>query len=505
MLRRKATAAALAITAALALSACAGGGSSSSAGGSLTLGAIAAPVTLDPAGGEWGNRAPYYQAMMDTLLLAAPDGSIQPWLATDWTYNSDNTQLTLTLRDDVKFSDGSALTAPVVVENLQRFKDGTSTDAVNFSFVSGFSAPDDKTVVITLSAPDPALLNYLTRTAGLVASQASIEGPDVATDPIGSGPYILDTSATVTGTSYVYKKNPDYWNPDVQHYDTLTINVLSDMTAAVNAIKAGEVNAAKISNNNVVGEIEGAGWTINSNELDFEGTLLLDRAGTMNPALGDVRVRQAINYAIDRAGLLKALQNGNGTVTTQVFPATSPAYDPELDNYYTYDPAKAKDLLAQAGYANGLTIDSLSSSLAGSTIFTVIQQQLAAVGITVNYTDTGNNFISDMLAPKFPMAAYMALEENPDWQLIQFMIAPTAIFNPFHYSDATVDEYIKEIQYGDEATQDAVAKKLNKYIVEQAWFAPWYRVQGNFASDPNTQVTMLPTNTYPAIYDIQPK
>ncbi|WP_240555626.1 hypothetical protein [Plantibacter flavus] len=99
----------------------------------------------------------------------------------------------------------------------------------------------------------------------------------------------------------------------------------------------------------------------------------------------------------------------------------------------------------------------------------------------------------------------MALEQNPDWQLIQFMIAPNAVFNPFKYDDPKVDEYIKQIQYGDEATQGKVAKELNQYIVEQAWFAPFYRVQGSFATDANTTVKMIPTNAYPSIYDIQPK
>ena len=114
------------------------------------------------------------------------------------------------------------------------------------------------------------------------------------------------------------------------------------------------------------------------------------------------------------------------------------------------------------------------------------------------------SFIGDLLAPKYP-ASFMALEQNPDWQLIQFMIAPTAVFNPFKYQDPQVDEYMKEIQYGDEATQASVAKELNTYIVEQAWFAPFYRVQGSVATDANTTVEMLPTNAYPAIYDFQPK
>ncbi|WP_102194630.1 ABC transporter substrate-binding protein [Microbacterium aurantiacum] len=506
MFRWKATAATIAI-AALVLTGCAGateGSTGDAGGGTLTLGAITPPTTFDPAGSEWGNRAPFYQAVFDTLLLATPEGTIEPWLATEWSYNDDNTELTLTLRDDVTFTDGSALTGQVVVDNLQRFKEGTSPDASYFADVTGFTAPDDSTVVITLAAPNPALLNYLTRDPGLVASGESLGNEDIATNPIGSGPYMLDTAATVSGTSYTYTKNPEYWNPDVQHYDKLVINVLADATASLNAIKAGEANGVKLASNDNLAEVESAGWTVNANELDFQGLLLLDRAGTMNPALADVRVRQALNYAFDREGLLEALQSGNGSVTTQVFPESSAAYDPELDEYYTYDPEKAKELLAEAGYADGFTLSMPSSTVLGATTYTLVEQQLADIGVKAEYTDPGTNFIADMLAPKFP-AAFMALEQNPDWQLVQFMLAPTAIFNPFKSEDPKVDELIAQIQFGDEATQESVAKELNTYLVEQAWFAPFYRVQGSFATDANTTVEMLPTNVYPAIYDFVPK
>jgi peptide/nickel transport system substrate-binding protein len=508
MLRwRKATAAvAIAAAAALTFAGCAAGDEAGSGegGGTLTLGAILAPTTFDPAGSEWGNRAPFYQAVFDTLLLATPEGTIEPWLATDWSYNEDNTVLTLTIRDDVTFSDGSQLTAEVVKQNLERFQSGTSPDAGYLAGITSIDTPDETTVVLNLAAPDPAMLNYLTRDPGLIGSAESFDSEDIATNPVGSGPYVLDTDATVTGTSYVYTKNPDYWNPDVQHYDGLTINVLADPTAGLNAIKAGEANGVRLATNDDLAEVEGAGWTVNANELDFQGILLLDRAGTMAPELADVRVRQAFNYAFDRESLKKALQNDLGSVTTQVFPESSDAYDPELDDYYTYDPEKAQDLLAEAGYADGFTIAMPSSTLLGEATYTLISQQLADVGITVEYTDPGNNFIADLLAPKFP-ASFMALEQNPDWQLIQFMIAPNAVFNPFKYEDPTVTDLIAEIQYGDEATQAEKAKELNRYIVEQAWFAPFYRVQGTFATDANTTAEMLPTNAYPAIYDIQPK
>lgn len=504
MFRWKATAATIAI-AALALTGCAGGGSTEGeSGGTLTLTAIAAPTTFDPAGSEWGNRSPFYQAVFDTLLLATPEGTIEPWLATDWSYNDDNTVLTLNLREDVTFTDGTPLNAEAVKINLERFKSGTSPDAGYFAGVESIEAPSEFTVQINLAAPDPAMLNYLTRDPGLVGAPASLESADVATTPVGSGPYILDTAATVTDTTYVYKKNPDYWNPDVQYYDALTINVLTDPTAALNAIKAGEANGVRLASNDALGEVEAAGWTVNANELDFQGLLLFDRNGEMSAPLGDVRVRQAMNYAFDREGLLQALQQGYGTVTTQVFPATSAAYDPELDSYYTYDPEKAKELLAEAGYPNGFSIETMSVSVFSQATTTLLQQQLADVGIQVTFVDTPiGNAIADMLAPKYPYV-FMALEQNPDWQLIQFMIAPNAVFNPFHSTAPEVEALIEKIQYGDEATQDEGAAELNKWLVENAWFAPFYRVQGSFATDANTTAEMLPTNAYPAIYDIKP-
>jgi peptide/nickel transport system substrate-binding protein len=502
MFRWKITAAAVAV-AALALAGCT---ATDEPGGdtSLVLGQIIAPSTFDVSQSEWGNRALYYQAVYDTLLNQTAEGEIEPWLASDYAYNDDFSELTLTIRDGVTFTDGTELTAEVVAQNLDRYQNNGgafSTDLIN---VSGIEATDDSTVVLTLSAPDPALLTYLARSAGLVASPATFDAEDAATNPIGTGPYILDAGASVVGTSYVFDKNPDYWNPEVQHYDSLTINVLSDPTAAVNAIKAGEVNAVRLADNNNVAEIEAAGWAINPNELDFQGLLLLDRGGVVDSALGDVRVRQAINYALDREGLLQAIAQGYGTVTTQVFKASSDAYDPELDERYPYDPDEARALLAEAGYAGGLTLPAPSTVVLGATAYALIEQQLADVGITLQYTDTPpEDYIAALTGAKYS-TAFMALEEQPDWQLIQFMLSRTAAFNSFKYGDATTDALIADIQNGDAATQAEKAAELNAYIVEQAWFAPFYRVAAGYATDPGTSVTIMPTNAVPSLYDIRP-
>lgn len=508
MFRWKATAATIAI-AAIALTGCAGGGDDSGTSDSgradrLTLTAIIGPTSYDIGqGAEYGNRSPFFQAVFDTLLQKNGAGEIEPWLATDWEYNEDNTVLTLTLRDDVEFTDGTPLDAEAVVASLERFRDGTAPQAATLAGKE-FAATDATTVTITQPAPDPSLVNLLSIAPGLIQAPSTFDDPDSVTEPIGSGPYVLDTAATVTGTTYVYTANPDYWNPDVVKYDNLTINVIEDPTATLNALKAGEANGAKIVNNDTIPEIEASGWTIESNELDFQGLLLFDRAGTMAPELADVNVRKAINMAFDREALLEALQAGYGTVTEQVFPTTSAGYDEALDSTYGYDPEAAKELLAEAGYPDGFTLNMMSTP-AFQTTFDLVAQQLADIGITVNYTDPGSgNFITDMLAPKYP-ATWMALEQNPDWQLINFMIAPDATFNPFHSQDPQVDEYIATIQTGTQEEAEQATKDLNAWLVENAWFAPFYRVQGTYAVDANTELEFWPSNAYPSIFGFSPK
>ena len=249
----------------------------SQGGGTLVMGLITAPVSFDPSIAEWGNRLPFYQAAYDTLLVATPEATIEPWLATAFEYDEAQTTLTLTLRDDVTFSDGEKLTAEAAALSMNRFKTGTGPDAGYMANVDTITADGESTVVVKFTAPDPAFLNYLTRTAGLVASPAAVEDPNLATEPVGSGPYTLDVAGTVSQTSYTFLKRDGYWNPDVQHYDSIVMRVFQDTTSMLNALRAGEINYAKLSSAETFPEAEGAGWTLNKNELDFQGLLLLDR------------------------------------------------------------------------------------------------------------------------------------------------------------------------------------------------------------------------------------
>lgn len=497
--------AAVAVVATLGLSGCAGNAQagSSSADSTLTLGVLVAATTFEAANMNFANESPYGQAVYDTLLRETPDAELEPSLATDWEYNDDNTVLTLTLRDDVTFTDGTAFNADAAAQNLVRFRDGTSANSSFLAALGDAKAIDDTHVELTLTQSDPALLHYLTQNAGMQESPAAFANADVKTNPVGSGPYILDTDKTVVGTSYEFTKNPDYWNPETVHYDNLVLKVYGDSTSLVNAIKGGQLNGAKVIDNVNNAEIEAAGFTLNPFELDWTGLIIFDRDGSLNPALADVRVRQALNYAIDTEAMLNAVGEGLGTPTTQIFPPSSVAYDKSLDSRYAYDPAEAKSLLAAAGYADGLTLDMPSTALGNPAVFTLVQQQLSDVGITVTYTDTGTNFIADLLAPKYGVS-WMQLQQDADWALVNFELTKDASFNPTKYDDPTVAALVETIHTGTADESDAALQELNAYIVEQAWFAPWYRVQLTYVTDGNTDVETQVGNTYPYLWNITP-
>jgi peptide/nickel transport system substrate-binding protein len=411
----------------------------------------------------------------------------------------------MTLRSDVTFTDGTKFDADAAAQNLIRFRDGNSPNKSLLALVSNAKAVDATTLEIDLSAPDPALLTSLTQNAGLVESPKAFTSSTIKTVPVGSGPYTLDTKDTVVGSSYTFTKNDKYWAPKTVHYDKLVLNVYGDATSLLNAVKGGQVNAANTPDNNSLDQMKAAGFTVNPLELNWTGLILFDRAGTTNPALGDVRVRQAINYAFDTKALLKAVGKGYGTTTSQIFPTNSPGYDKSLDTLYSYNPEKAKELLKEAGYANGLTLEQPSSALLGQATYTLIAEQLKAVGITVKYTDTGNNFISDVLAPKFG-SIYMILQEDPTaWQIANFSLLPNASWNPYHYDDPTVVSLVKTIQTGTTDEADAATKQLNEYIVKQAWFAPWYRMQSSYVTDSKTAVKVQQGNAYPYLWNFTPK
>ncbi len=505
----KAAVVAVIAAAALALSGCSGAGSGAATGtaakgGTLTIGSVQDIASFDPAKAHIGHPVPYYQAVYDSLLRHEPDGKLVPMLATKWSYDAGRTVLTLTLHDGVKFTDGTALDAEAVKVNLDRFRTGNGPDASTLALISAVEAKDPSTVVITLSAPDPSLLDSLANEDGFIASPKAIDGGRIATAPVGSGPYVLDAAGTVPGSKYTFTKNPHYWDTALQVYDTIVIKPITDSTAMLNSLLSGQVNAAYLTAKTAP-QAKSAGMTEYAYQRGWSGLLLFDRDGKTVPALGDVRVRQAINYALDRKTLLAQVQKGSGSVTAQMFGPSTAGYDKSLDSAYAYDVAKAKKLMAAAGYGGGLTIPMPESPDIDPALVAGIGQNLADIGITVQWKNVASSdYTAGLIQGKWPMAWFQIVQGSA-WYTAGLEIAPNAIYNPFHVTTDEAASLVRTLQFGTDSEQQTAAGELNQYLVDQAWFAPFYRPDNIMFTDAKTVTEPQAQQAVPSIYSYRPK
>jgi peptide/nickel transport system substrate-binding protein len=478
-------------------------GAGATRGGTLTLGQLGDLASWDSSQAHVGHGLVPYQLVYDTLILREPDGELSPMLATEWSYNDDRTVLTVDLRTDVSFSDGEPFNAEAVKANLEHFKAGNGRQAVQLTQFESATVVDEDTVEINLAQPDPAMEYYLSQAAGLMASPAGIEAGTLETDPVGTGPYLYDKAKSVRDSQSLFTATEDYWNPELQKFDQVELRILQDISARANAIISGQVDWTTLDAK-TADQADDAGLEIIPDyQVDWTGVTFLDRDGVINPALADERVRQAINYAVDRDTLLEQLQLGRGTATSQVFGPDSGAFVDDLEDYYTYDPEKAKELLEEAGYEDGFEL-ALPVIPAFATQITALAQQLGEVGITVTQTTVpAPNYVADVVQKKFE-AFNFNLFQGEAWVAINQIISPTATYNPFGTTAPELEELISVVQEGGEDSGEA-AQDVNRYVTENAWFLPLYRIDQISVFNPEKITVVAQTQSaMPSIYNFAP-
>ncbi|MGW8802066.1 ABC transporter substrate-binding protein [Streptomyces sp. NPDC055775] len=492
--------------ASLVLAGCGGGGGSAKGGATeLDIATLTSAQSLDPATAI-GSALPYFQAVYDTLIKRDPDGALRPMLATKWEYDKGRTQLSLTLRQGVKFSDGTAFDARAVKANLEHFKRGGGGGAKYLNSLKAVDVEDATHVTLQLSAPDPAMLFYLSDAAGLMASPAKLAGGTLKTTPVGTGPYTLDRTRTAIGDKYVFERKKGYWGAELP-YKTLTISVFDNETAVVNGLKTGQLDSAVLQDANQQASLE-SDTQLNKIDqaLDFQGLLLFDRGGLRTPALKDAKVRQALNYAIDRKTMLEKIRRGRGEVTDQIFGTETKAYDKSLDTFYDRDPAKARQLLADAGYAKGFTLKlPRMSAIVNDALASSIEADLKAVGIKVVWDQLdGNSALQKIFKDRAYSAMVMNIGQSSiDWVTVQDLVTP-GTFNLFGSTDATVTGLLPKIQTGSAAEADEAARRLNKHLVEEGWFIPFYRMTYLLVSGKDVKVEPQSGMAVPSIYNYTP-
>ena len=325
-------------------------------------------------------------AVFDTLLSVSPeDGELLPRLATEW--EADEETIVLHLRDDVTFQDGTPFDAEAVKFNLDRAKNDPDSNITEMvTAIERVEVVDATTVELELAEPRPlAVLQLLADRPGMMASPTAVRSAGNSTAfseaPVGAGMYRIE-GRWFPRESMSVRAWDGYWDPDAQLLGGIDfIEVEPD--AKVNALLSGSVDVASVGGADV-SALEG------SDDVALAvGPATIGRGLTVNPTLepfDDLRVRQAVAHAINRDAVVEALTDGYGEARCQLFAANSPAYDEELDGLYPYDPARATELLEEAGYADGLEFRAIVGS--GATAYVdfgeLLQAQLAEVGITMD-------------------------------------------------------------------------------------------------------------------------
>jgi len=321
----------------------------------LRVSAYLNPSTLDPFTGRSGADHPYLFALYDTLVDFEPSTlKPRPGLAS-WSF-PDPKIMVLELRPAIHFHDGTPCDADAVRVNIERARMvGTrSTVTADLDSVASSETGGPLKVVLHLKYPNSALPAILSDRAGMMMSPTAqaTAGDDFDRRPCGTGQ--LKFVSWADGDRVIMTRNDEYWKKGEPYLDGITFRVITDYTAGAHSVEAGENDfmwnvpprliAAMKSNRNV--KIVGYPSTRVMNIFFNYG----------RPPLNDVRVRQAINYAIDRVGFTRVTTEGTGQVASSLAPAEYWAFDKEGAKRYPYDAEKAKALLKDAGYEKGLNL-----------------------------------------------------------------------------------------------------------------------------------------------------
>ncbi len=346
--------------------------------GSIVIVVGGDPSTLDPQYPDDGNARAVNDNIYEMLVVRDPEtGELGPSLAESWE-QVDETTWRFTLRQDVEFHNGEPFNAEAVVYSAERMIDPDFHSEI-FSFVatiSGAEKVDDYTVDIFTVGPDPILLSRLTW-LNIVPPVYAEENPEqFGNSPVGTGPYKF--VEWVRGDHVTLEANEDYWG-GAPSIGSVTIRPIEETATAAAALQAGEVDLVRHLIPEYLAQVP---KSASVHGIEFPWV----RINTLTPPLDDLRVRQALNYAIDKEALADSLYSGYAAIAEgQILTPAHFGYNPDV-TAYPYDPEEAKRLLEEAG-ATGATLQFVGESgrwLKDKELVEALAAQWEAVGLNID-------------------------------------------------------------------------------------------------------------------------
>lgn len=467
-------------------------------GGELFYGLTNRFDTLDPNVTTFTDVGRIAYHIFDPLIWESKAGTFVPGLAERWEINAAADQYTFHLRRGVRFHDGAPFDAEAVKFTFDRIVDPALKSQSAFSFIgpyAGSTVPDPYTIVVKFKEPYAPFLSSVAQSVMAPVSPAAVKkfGNDFGTHPVGTGPFKLDSYTTDSVVRLV--RNPDYrWAPSLfkhqgpPHLEALSFRIIPEASTRLAALRSGEMHViqdvptqeyANLKRDAGVqllqGELAGSGWTMMINV-------------TRTPT-DDVRVRQALEWGVDKAAMIKVAWQGLGTPASSVLTSATFGFDPTTRNVYRYDPKKAGALLDEAGWKAGaggvrqkdgqdLALDMYyrADNTDFTAMATFLQSVYAQIGIKIELHGLSQaGYFSAVRAGKHHLQFWWETDPDPDVvRILLYSKNADGGTNRNRYKNAEMDTLIDQAAATtDSAKRRQLYSKIQMKALREAVMVPF--------------------------------
>ena len=325
------------------------------------------------------------EQIMEPLYMNTTDGkSLRPWLATSYTVSNGGKTYTFKLRPGVKFSNGNPMSSADVKFSIDQARANTKGWGYIDAAIKSVDAPTSSTVVIHLKYPWAPFLSDVSLFANAVVPKGYGGETKKAfyTHPVGTGPFMWDKR--VVGSTVTLKRNPNYWQQGKPYLDSVTFSFVSDENTRLLQLRGGQIQIDEFPAFNTIGTLQHTSGIVTKLFPSTRTDYLL--WNTTYAPLGDVHVRRAISYAIDRAAIVKSVLSGFGKPANSFMPPGLQYYDPNSPGLQ-YNMAKAKAELAKSKFPNGFKVEMVvaGGDHVHNAIGQILQESLKNLGISVTF------------------------------------------------------------------------------------------------------------------------
>lgn len=470
--------------------------------------------SLDPVQGTTTTIDNIVDYIAQTLIGIDETGGLVPLLATEWSTADDGLTMDLTLREGVTFHDGTPLTADVVVWNFDRLLD----PEVNvprrgpYAPIESAEAVDDLHVRLHLTSPAPYMAGALTQSTAAIISPDSVDlegnSYENITHPVGTGPYRFESRSF--GENIQVSRFDDYWG-ELPYYERVVFQIVPEATTRESLLLAGQVDMIILPPASDIPALD-ANPAV---EVVFgpSNRTIFIVINTTKPGLDDPRVRQALNYAVDKQAIVDGILFGAADVMDAPMAASLFGYAPQ--GTYQYDPERARELLAEAGVEPGeLTVDFMAPTGRYVQDFPAAQaiaNYLSEVGVTANVrTMDWPTYVGTMVQPveqnetQLHLLGWAPAFMDASQQMLQFQTSqhPPAGLATSFYSNPAVDDLIAQANSATNPEQRADLYAQAEEIIWQdaPWIFLWVQRFPMVHSADVTNITGLPNEKFYALY-----